>query len=170
MVQIELTIYYNKLVKNMFCSHCGYDLNENKQKAASKASDFRTAKTKITYVCPRCGHIIKEELNEEEIKSLSRASHAEIHRARNSVNTGLCLLTLGFIFDIIAFLFFLMSYKAALGGQLSLESTEFKVFIVLAILGLGLNAFGFTLFFKGKSKNKKYNQLLKDINNNVFVQ
>jgi len=154
----------------MYCSHCGYDLKENQQKVAPEAAGFRTANTKVTYVCPRCGHIIKEDLNEEEIKALSRASHAEIHRASNSRNTGMCFLVIGIILTIISFLFFLMSFKAALGGQLSFGSTEFKVFCVLLVVGVAGIVSGGILLYQGITKHKKYTELLRDINNNVFVQ
>ncbi len=155
----------------MYCTHCGYDLNEKKQKvAALQATNFRTAHTKLTYVCPRCGHIIKEDLSEEDIKALSRASHAEIHRARNSRNTGMCFLVLGGILLVISFLFFLMSFKAAMGGKLSVGSTEFKVFIALLALGVAGCGFGAYSLISGIKKNHKYSTLLRDINNNVFNQ
>ena len=155
----------------MYCSHCGYDLNESRQKKASKTeAGFRTENTKIAYVCPRCGHVIKTDLSEEEIKSLSRASHAEIHRARNSLNRGMCFLVIGSILAIVAFLFFLMSFKAALGGQLSTTCTEFYVFIALTVIGVAGIGYGGYSLRKGIVQNKKYSELLKDINNGVFIQ
>lgn len=155
---------------SMYCSHCGFDLKDEKVKVANKAYNFGNADTKVGFVCPRCGRVIKEDLSSEEVKSLARASHAEIHRARNSKNRGMCFLVIGVILLIISFLFFLMSFKAAQGGQLVLTSTEFYVFICLLALSVISIVFGLFSLIRGILKEKKYSSLLKDIQNECFIQ
>ena len=157
----------------MYCIHCGYDLNEKKQiKAKQKASvsASRTEHTKIAYVCPRCGHVINDGISEEETKSLARASHAEIHRASNSRNRGSAFLVIGGILLIVAFMFFLMSFKAASGRNLVTNCTEFVVFVVLGTISLGALGYGLYALLTGIFKNKKYTQLLKDTQNHTFIQ
>ncbi len=154
----------------MYCSHCGYDLKEKQILKAKKSTVLKDDNTKIGYVCPRCGHVIKEGLSEEEVKALSRASHAEIHRARNNINSGMCFLMISIILFVISFMFFLMSFKASAGGMLVTDSTEFYVFI--ALLVLAVLALGYSLFnlIKGILKHKEYTTLLKNIQNEIFFQ
>lgn len=154
----------------MYCSHCGYHLSEEKIDKQLVLSSERSSSTKMVYVCPRCGKIIKEDLSQEEVKDLSRAAHAEIHRARNLRNSGMCFLVISAILLVIAFMFYLMSFKANQGGKLVTDSTEFIVFLV--ILVLGLCALGYSIFnlVRGYKKNKRYSSVLKDIQNGVFVQ
>lgn len=155
----------------MYCSHCGYYLKEEEiQKGLLKPSASRNKDTAITYVCPRCGHIIKSSLSDDEIKNLSRAAHAELHRSSNLRNTGMCFLMVTIIFLAISFMFFLMSFKASKGGQFDTTCTEFYVFVVLLALGIaGAFYSGSNLIF-GYKKKKRYSILLKDIQDGIFYQ
>lgn len=125
---------------------------------------------KKAYVCPRCSHIIKNDLDSDDLKELSQASHAALHRAKNKFSSGMVFLMLGFIFTSISFLFFSMSFKATAGNKLVTNCVEFYVFIGLLIIGLVLLALGFVLGGKGIINLKKYRNLLKDIQNDTFVQ
>ena len=155
----------------MYCTNCGYDLSEKKQEIAKADKNItRTIDSKMVYVCPRCGKIIKEGLNEEDVKALSRASHSEIHKSRNIINTGMAFLVVSTILIVIAYMFYLMSFKANAGGVLVTTCTEFYVFISLLALSICLYVFSFTSLFLGYRKNHKYTLLLKDIQNGVFVQ
>lgn len=154
----------------MFCSHCGYLLKENKiRKVNSQASEFKKDAI-TTYACPRCGHLIKNNLNEEEVKSLSRAAHSEIHRSRNLLNSGLCFLAISVILLVISFMFYLMSFKAAAGGKLVTTSTEFYVFISLLVIGILALSYSIFNLTRGILKKKTYTNLLKDIQRETFIQ
>ena len=156
----------------MFCSHCGYELSEEKRQNiyVNANPSLRKEGNVMTYVCPRCGSIIKDNLNEEDVKSLSRAAHAEIHRSRNLFNSGMCFLMIAVIILAISIMFLLMSYKANQGGRLVVECTEFYVFI--ATLVLGILSLGYSLFnlIRGFKKHHTYTNLLKDIQNGIFNQ
>lgn len=154
----------------MYCSHCGYHLSDKKIEKALSMDAFRTKDTVMTYVCPRCGKIIKENLNEEDTKALSRAAHAEIHRARNFINSGMCFLMISIILSCISGMFFLMSFKASEGGRLVTTSTEFYVFIAMLVIGICALAYSIFNLFRGITKRKRYTSLLKDVQNEVFVQ
>jgi hypothetical protein len=154
----------------MYCSNCGYDLKE-KQIENGKAKDQVKNPTTIdVFVCPRCGKLIKQDLNEDEIKALSRAGHAEIHRSRNTMNRGMSFLVIGIILLVIAVMFFMMSFKANAGGSLVTDCTEFYVFLILLVLGVASTGFAIVSLFLGIRKNRKYTNLLRDIQNGVFVQ
>ena len=155
----------------MYCSHCGYYLKEEEvQKGLLKPTATRNKDTAITYVCPRCGHIIKNNLSDDEIKDLSRAAHAELHRSSNLRNTGMCFLMITIILLAISFMFFLMSFKASKGGQFDTTCTEFYVFVVLLILGIGSACYSTYNLVYGFKKKKRYSILLKDIQDGIFYQ
>lgn len=154
----------------MYCSNCGYKLSEAKQEKAKREVANRTADSIMTYVCPRCGKIIKEGLNDEEVKALARASHTEIHKSRNTINTGMCFAVISTILIIVAYMFFLMSFKANAGGMLVTNCTEFYVSMILFGLSGCMYVYAFLSLFFGIKKNKEYKKLLKDIQNDVFVQ
>ena len=72
----------------MYCYHCGYQLDEKKveKKKSSFALDAEIKEdTTVSYICPRCGHLITSNMQEEDRKALSRASHAQIQRGNNTV-------------------------------------------------------------------------------------
>lgn len=122
------------------------------------------------YICPRCGHLIKGNLTENDIKELSQASHAQIHRAKNKFASGMVALMTGMIFTCICFLFLSMSFKATNGFQLVTNCVEFNVFIGLLVIGVTLLSIGVVFFVMGILNGKKYQNLLKDIQNGVFHQ
>ena len=154
----------------MFCSHCGYELSEGRRQSIDVKSTSRNKDSIMTYVCPRCGSIIKNNLNEDDVKSLSRAAHAEIHRSRNLINSGMCFLMISIIILVISIMFLLMSYKSSEGGKLVTTCTEFYVF--MATLVLGIVSLGYSIFnlVRGYKKQHTYTNLLKDIQNEIFVQ
>lgn len=125
---------------------------------------------KRAYICPRCGHLIKSELNENDVKELSQASHAQLHRARNKFASGMVALMTGMIFTCICFLFLSMSFKATNGYQLVTNCVEFNVFIGLLVIGVTLLSIGVIFFTIGVLNGRKYQNLLKDIQNGVFHQ
>ena len=125
---------------------------------------------KRAYICPRCGHLIKSELDEADIKELSQASHAQLHRAKNKFASGMVALMTGLIFTCICFLFLSMSFKATNGYQLVINCVEFNVFLGLLAIGVTLLSIGAVFFTIGVFNGKKYQNLLKDIQNGVFHQ
>ncbi len=156
----------------MYCSNCGYHL---KEKQIEKAKDNNVGKTKNistkdVYVCPRCNKIIKTDLNEEEVKGLARASHSEIHRARNKLNTGKSFLVVGAILIIISLLFLTLSFKSNNYGRFEPNCTEFYTFCGLITIGVGMVVFGTISFVQGFKKKKEYEGVLKDIQDEAFYQ
>lgn len=156
----------------MYCSNCGYHL---KEKEIEKAKDSYNGKnkdisSKDVYVCPRCNKIIKDDLDVEEVKSLARASHSEIHKARNKLNTGKSLLVIGGILVIISLLFFLLSFKSNNYGRFEPNCTEFYTFCGLVTIGVASLTYGTISFVNGLKKKREYEGVLKDIQNEVFYQ
>ena len=153
------------------------DINDKKRandmayfKEVLNIDESRTLKTNDYFVCPRCGKLARNNLNEADLKSLARAGHSEIHRGRNNISTGMCSLMIGLILAIIGFMFFALSFKATNGGVLDTSCVEFYVFIVLVIIGFALIGYGAANFFYGKNKIKNYEGLLRDMNNGAFHQ
>lgn len=135
-----------------------------------KVKNQRDVNTLDYYVCPRCGKLVRPNLDENDIKSLARASHSEIHRGRNNISSGMCSLMIGIILFIIGLMFFALSFKATAGGILVTDCVEFYVFIALVTLGAILIVFGIASFIYGRNKVKRNEALLKDIQNGVFHQ
>lgn len=134
------------------------------------AKNERNENTMDSFVCPRCGQIIKRNLSEKDKKDLARAAHSEVHRGRNNISSGMCSIMIGAILAIIGFMFLALSYKATNQGQLDPNCVEFYVFIVLVILGFGLLGYGGANLIFGKLKINKYEGLLRDMNSEVFNQ
>ena len=158
----------------MFCQHCGKDfkIDEAKLAKANQETDkaiLLNPKIEKVYVCPRCNHIVKSHLNDADLKELSQASHAEIHRAKNKFSTGMVGLMIGFILACISFLFLSISFKAANGYELTF-GVEFFVFVALIIIGSFLIIFGTIYVLIGVKRTKKYQNVLKEIQNDTFVQ
>lgn len=133
-------------------------------------SEKRTLNTHDYFVCPRCGKLVRSNLDESDIKSLARAGHSEIHRGRNNISSGMCSLMIGAILAIIGLMFFALSFKATNAGVLDTTCVEFYVFIVLLVIGIGLIIYGFINLIYGKNKIHVYEKLLRSINNGVFHQ
>lgn len=157
----------------MYCYHCGLKLDEHKIEA--KESSFKEgvevdSDAKVSYICPRCGHLIHEGMSFEDSKELSRASHAQIQRAANSYARGMCMNALGGILLVVALIFFILANKPSQGFVLQVNCAEFYVFIVAAAVSAVLLGFGLFLTIKGIRTRQEYTQLLKDINNKTFVQ
>ena len=157
----------------MYCYHCGYKLDEHKLETKQSSFDLVEGSevdenVQIQYVCPRCGHIIHEGMSHEESKELSRASHAQIQRGNNSFASGMCLNSLGIIFGIISFVFYLLSNKPQAGFVTNCG--EFYVAVATSILAVILLAFGIYRTVVGILTKRHYSVLLKDLNNNTFVQ
>lgn len=133
-------------------------------------SENRTNSTQDYFVCPRCGKLVRTNLNENDIKSLARAGHSEIHRGRNNISSGMCSLMIGLILAIIGFMFYALSFKATNNGVLDTGCVEFYVFIVLLVLGILLIIYAILNIIYGKNKIKNYEMLLKNINNDAFHQ
>lgn len=157
----------------MYCSHCGYKLDASK--VESKKSSFDLTKeieidenAEIQYVCPRCGHMIHENLNHPEYRELAQASHAQVQRGNNSFAGGMCLNSLGVILAIISLIFFLLSNKPLAGFVTNCG--EFYVAVALLVVAVILLAFGIWKTVVGLKTKLHYSKLLKDINNNTFVQ
>lgn len=157
----------------MYCYHCAKHIDEAKieAKSLSLASvDGVSDDAGIAYVCPRCGHLIKHGASEEDVKNLSRASHAQLQRARNSIAIGMGFISIGVILFIIAILFYFLAKKPSNQYQLVIDCAEFYVFIVLAVISVGLLLYGAVRLVSGLFEKRRNEVLLKDINNRTFVQ
>ncbi len=159
----------------MYCTHCAKHIDEKKLEA--KTSSYKLVEGQeiaegatISYVCPRCGHEVHAGIDEEETKSLSRASHAQIQRARNYFASGMGFVSLGVILGIIAALFFALAHKPSNGYELTTGSAEFLVSAALAVITVILLAVGGVLVGRGILTKRQNQALLRDINNGTFVQ
>lgn len=155
----------------MYCYHCGMEINENKVSSKINYVEVDSdSSVELTYVCPRCGHIIHANCDENEVKSLSQAAHAEVQRARNLFAVGMGSLSIGIISLIISIIFYLLAKKPNNQFQLVVGCAEFWVFVVLLICAVGLISYGLFSTIVGLKKKNKYLSLLSDINNKTFVQ
>ena len=157
----------------MYCYHCGYKLDEHKVEA--KKSSFDIVKdievvddVQVQYVCPRCGRLIRSGMTYEDSKALSRASHAQVQRGSNSFATGMCLNSLGIILLVISIVFLLLSNKPSVGFVFNCG--EFYVSAATMVLSVILLAFGIYQTVLGIKLKLHYTKLLKDLNNQTFVQ
>ena len=157
----------------MYCYHCGYQIDEHKLEA--KRSSYKIVEeveidenAQIKYVCPRCGHLIHADMSYEESKELSRASHAQVQRGSNSFASGMCLNSLGLILLIVSVVFLLLSNKPSVGFVFNCG--EFYVSAATGILSVILLVFGVLNTVRGLKLKIHYTKLLKDLNNQTFVQ
>lgn len=158
-----------------YCCHCGYKLNEEKvEHTHSSHKEFQEiapASAEVEYVCPRCGRLIHENVQPDEIRSLSRACHAELQRGRNDVARGMSSLILFIIAIIIAIVFLMLANKInGSGRSISTACAEFWVFVALTIVSIVLLGFAIYRLTLGLKRQVIYSKLLKDINNETFVQ
>ncbi len=160
----------------MYCYHCAKRIDEDR--IETKQSSFAlpdgsmpiAEDATISYVCPRCGHLIHYGHTEEDIKSLARAAHAQIQRARNFLSTGLGLAAVGVIILIIAVLFYFLACKPTNQYQLVTTCAEFYVSVVLGTISVILLILGIINIVRGIVRHKANKDLLRDINNQTFVQ
>lgn len=157
----------------MFCSHCGYKINEKKvEKKLSKLVEAPEAKenAEISYICPRCGHLIKSNFTDSDVKSLSQAAHAELQRGNNHFSFGMGFIAIGIILFTIAAIFFWLAHKPDNQFQLSTACAEFYVSVVLFVVSIVLLVFGSVHVYLGVTKKIVYRHLLRDIKNETFIQ
>lgn len=156
----------------MYCYHCAKHIDEDKieKKSASFAVEECGENATVSYVCPRCGHLIHAEADEEEVKSLARAAHAQIQRARNFLSTGLGYAAIGVIIGIIALLFYFLACKPTNQYQLVTTCAEFYVSVILGSISVILLAVGIVFITRGILRKKENVRLLQDINDQTFVQ
>ncbi len=157
----------------MYCTHCAKHIDEEKLEQAK--SSFALAEevkegAKVVYVCPRCGHLIHEEVGEEEVKSLARAAHAQIQRARNFLSSGLGFVAIGAILFIIAALFYFLACKPSNQHQLVTTCAEFYVSVTLGSISVILLVVGIVQIVLGVTRKMQNERLLREINNQTFVQ
>lgn len=157
----------------MYCTHCAKKIDETKiekQSSSFGLVDEVGENTKISYVCPRCGHLIHADITPEETKSLSRAAHAQIQRSRNDFASGMGLTSVGAIALAISILFFFLAKKPSNNYRLVTDCAEFYVFLLLGILSIILLAMGISLVCIGLLKKKANLTLLQEINDQTFFQ
>lgn len=159
----------------LYCYHCGFGLDEEKfekKKSSRKTFDKEApVSADIQYVCPRCGRLIHRDHNPEEKKSLSRACHAELQRGRNDFARGMSSLVLFAIAAISSVVFLLLSNKTTGNGRaISTSCAEFWVFLALAIVSVVLVTLGVYHTLLGLKRKRIYSDLLRDLNNDTFVQ
>ena len=164
----------------MYCSHCGKKFDERalEKKQSSYVQKDQNGELlpvdtdqKVEYVCPQCGHLAHLDLNEDEMKSLSRAAHSQLQRGANSFAFGMAFNLIGIIIGILAFSFFLLSYQSSGGGKvLDTSKSTFLIFVVMGALAVILLGFGIVNTIVGLNKKVTYTKLLKDLNNKTFVQ
>lgn len=157
----------------LYCPHCAYLLDEDKVENKSSSYDLTKEieideEAQIKYVCPRCGHLIHANLNHDEVKELSRASHAQVQRGNNSFASGMCLNLLGVILLIISLIFFILSNKPAKGFVMNCG--EFYVAVATMVISVILLSFGIFKTVVGLRLKMHYTKLLKGLNNQTFVQ
>ena len=126
--------------------------------------------SRVAYVCPRCGHLVYENPDEKDLKSLSMASHSELQRSRNDFARGMSFVCISIILLTIGIIFRILANKPNNGYQLVKTCTEYYVFIVLLVLAIILAAGGIFFVTRGLTKKVKYTHLLRDLNNRNFVQ
>lgn len=158
----------------MYCYYCGKKIDERKLEASKSSlesnKDFVNESTKIEYICPRCGHLIHNGIEEKDLKSLSQASHAQIQRGRNAFASGMGNLCIGIIGFVIAMIFFQLAHKPAQHYMLITSCPEFFVFVVLLAASIVLIAIGTVFTTIGIVRRREYSHLLKDIKNKTFYQ
>ena len=164
----------------MYCSHCGKKFDEvalEKKQSSYVIKDDNgelvqiDSDARVEYVCPQCGHLAHNNLNEEEYKSLSRAAHSQLQRGANSFARGMALTLIGVIIAILALSFFLLSFQSTGGGKvLDTTKSTFLVFVVMGVVAVILLGFGIYNTIVGINKKTMYTKLLKDLNNKTFVQ
>ena len=166
----------------MYCYHSGYHFDEKKLEekdptmvkfSAGDQEDGPANDTEVEYVCPRCGHLIHHGHVEEDLKSLSRASHAQLQRGRNAFAKGMCAISIGVIALVTGLIFILLAYKvdSDIGGRhMSFSSPEFWIGAILEAITVGLLIYGGVQVFKGLTTKHVYTGVLKDINNRTFIQ
>lgn len=157
----------------MYCHNCGKEVDVNKLEAkrSSFANDIEyDSNAKIEYVCPRCGHLMHDNLSNAEIKQLSSASHAQLQRGRNYFASGMGAAILGLILLALAIIFFVLAKKPSNQYQLVTTCAEFYVSIALFSLSFVLLICGIVYVIIAINKKRKYHALLKEINNKTFVQ
>lgn len=164
----------------MYCSHCGKKIDERKLEKKQSSYVLKDANgellpvdtdQKVEYVCPQCGHLAHLDLNDEELKSLSRAAHSQLQRGANSFAFGMAFNLIGIIIGILALSFYLLSFQSSGGGKvLDTTKSTFLVFVVMGVLAVILLVFGIYNTVVGLSKKVTYTKLLKDLNNKTFVQ
>ena len=157
----------------MYCYHCGYKIGETKIEAKeSTHAKFEgvDSEAAINYVCPRCGHLIHDNAQPEDVKSLARACHAELQRGRNDFARGMSNISIGVILLVTSIVFLLLSRKADNQFRVTISSPEFWVFLVLSIISVILLILGIVFTVFGLKRKVTFTSLLKDINNKTFVQ
>ncbi len=157
----------------MYCHHCAKKINEMRIEAKRPSYDPNVEiaeGSSVAYVCPRCGHLIHDHLDEKEVKSLSQAAHAQIQRARNAFASGMGMVSIGTIALILSTLFFFLAKKPTNQYVLVTDCAEFYVFVVLLIASVLLLAIGGSFVGIGIAKKRQNANLLKDINNRTFLQ
>lgn len=158
----------------MYCTHCAKKIDETKIETSSSYAlvDGKEIAegTTISYVCPRCGHLIHQDVNEEEVKSLSRAAHAQVQRARNYFASGMGMVSLGAILAAIAILFFVLAHKPSNGYMLTPSSAEFLVSVAIGLIAVILLVVGSVFVVRGVTTKHQNTVLLRDINNGTFAQ
>ena len=157
----------------MYCYHCGKKIDETKALKQSfsekEVADINGATT-VSYVCPRCGHLIHEGCEEKDKKSLASAAHAEIQRGRNSFASGMGYGLVGIIALILAIMFYRLAEKPGMNYVLQTDSPEFYVSVVLFVASVILIVTGIIYVTAGLVKRKKYQTLLSSIQNETFFQ
>ena len=157
----------------MYCYHCGKEVKTDKAFSKKRYIDASKAKgdVSLSFVCPRCGHLVSLGASEDDVKALSRASHAQVQRANNAFARGMWMVSVGVIAGVISFLFFLLSRKDEGGVKvIKTEQAQFWVCVILGISCIVLLAVGGYFAISGALKRHKYLSLLKDIANGIFVQ
>ncbi len=158
----------------MYCYHCGLEINEKaieaKSSSLEKNKEVINEETQVSYICPRCGHLIHQGHSEQDLKSLAAASHAEIQRGRNSFAIGMGFAVIGAILLILAFIFFRLSYKPGMLNQLVINCPEFYVAMILFGVSGVMLIYGIIKVCLGLIKRRKYERVLKDLQLKTFVQ
>ncbi len=138
----------------MYCTQCG------KKVVAPKEGQ----------VCEKCGAplIIKEELDNDETRSLNKALHNRLNKSREEVDNAMVFVVLGATLLIVGVLFFFLSFKlpnaSARYKVLTVTCFEFWVSMVGLVAGAAGLISGLIRVIIQKAKvQKEINQVLRAV-------
>ena len=138
----------------IYCKECGYKAKDGLDK------------------CPKCGHELVAELQEDEVRPLVQKIHKKQNKLRETTSSGLSMVVIGAILLIIGLLFYRLSSKLdktitdRAVYRVVTTCAEFWVSMISLFAGGALLIIGTALalysFFKRKSSLKDIDFIRKN--------